>query len=173
MDLYKYLSGVKRGSKNPYEPGIPFYQGRRLMGNAKHPPGTLFVTLDEYVKLKKLEKQGKYKTSELDAVAAQMIAERKKKEAQEKEKLKPKKRISCVTEEERDAVKTFTEKKAEEMVETFFRELVTDSFRCSYSKEELQLKKEELSAEITEAINTKFQWALQDAYLKFNEYIHS
>ena len=173
MDLYKYLSGVKRGSKNPYEPGMPFFQGRRLRAIGEYPPGTLFVKWEEYLELKKLEKQGKYQTSELDAVAARMIQERKQKEAQQKKKLKPKKRKSCVTEEERKAVKAFTEKKSQEMVETFFTELVTDSFRGSYSQEELQLKKQELSAEITEAINTKFQWALQDAYLKFEEFLNS
>ena len=68
---------------------IPFHEGIRIMANGKYPPGTLFLTRKEYSELKKLEKEGKYQTSELDAVAAEVIKAREKRRALAKASSQP------------------------------------------------------------------------------------
>ena len=105
---------------------IPFHQGIRIMTNGKYPPGTVFLSRREYFELKKLEKEGKYQTSELDAVAAEVIKAREKRkalaEASSQPVAQPKKLIPLLSpKEQRSQIKALAKENSNDLLERFFR----------------------------------------------------
>ncbi len=178
MDIQEYLAGVKperRVTKSislSSSALLPFFQGRRLRGSAEYPSGTLFVTLEEYYQLKQAEQEGKYATSELDRVAAEMIRLRKHLESSSLAVVKPKKTISSVfsVKQQRAKIRTLAKENANEIVQQFIEQVLPESIRDSLTPEELELKKQELLGDLAETINNKLNWAFQDALVEPRDY---
>ena len=181
MDIREYLAGVKperRVTKKSISLSssglLPFFQGRRLRGSAEYPSGTLFVTNDEYYQLKQAEQEGKYATSELDRVAAEMIRLRKHLESSSGSLavVKPKKTISSVfsVKQQRAKIRTLAKENANEIVQQFIEQVLPESIRDSLTPEELELKKQELLGDLAETINNKLNWAFQDALVEPRDY---
>ena len=157
---------------------LPFHNGIRLRMDGNYPPGTLFVTRAEYFELKKLEKDGKYQTSELDAVAAEMIKAREKREALAKASNKPvaqpKKLVSTISiKEQRSQIKTFAKDNSNDLLERFFEKMIPEEVRESLSEEQLEIRKKELLAEFAEMINNRLNWAFHEMYLESQGQIDS
>ena len=150
---------------------LPFHNGIRLRMDGNYPPGTLFVTRVEYFELKKLEKDGKYQTSELDAVAAEMIKVREKREALAKASNKPivqtRKLVSAISiKEKRSQIKALAKDNSNDLLERFFEKIIPQEVRESLSEEQLEIRKQELFADLVETINSRLCWSFNETWLE-------
>jgi len=138
---------------------LPFFNGKRRAIMGGHPYGTVWITRAEYFELKELERQGVYKRWELDDVAIEMIKRRERKEFFS----------SLSVPEQRKSIKSFAEQKSLDIVEQFVEEMIPEKMRSFLSEEELNLKKQELLADLTETMNSKLYWAFYETMMELKK----